>query len=87
MRMVLSRVEILTALLTAAFSPSPVDSLFPKDCHDFREDYIECLHHYKEAMRRASIAKQKEHREKVRAELAAQAAAAAKEAAKAAKPS
>lgn len=34
------------------------ESLFPRDCDDYREDYIECLHHPKEAKRRRAISEQ-----------------------------
>lgn len=41
------------------------ESLFPQQCADYRDDYIECLHHPKEAQRRRAIAEQVKRKEKI----------------------
>lgn len=44
------------------------ESLFPHECFDYRDDYIECLHHPKEAERRRAISEQMKRREKMEKE-------------------
>lgn len=66
--------------LSYTIASSQGESLFPHECFDYRDDYIECLHHPKESERRRAIVKQMKRREKMEKEAGQVAAVANTEA-------
>lgn len=40
------------------------DAIYPSQCADFRDDYLECLHHRKEGARHKTIADEIERKNK-----------------------
>ncbi|PXF41073.1 NADH dehydrogenase [ubiquinone] iron-sulfur protein 5-B [Gracilariopsis chorda] len=55
------------------FTKCLADADLPIDCKDLRDDYMECLHHKKEAQRRRAVAAElnRQRKEKIAAEASA----------------